>query len=140
MSYADDGDLDRLAETADLWPCDGPHSTETVIDAARAISALVRYIHNATSTPRPIPYMSPDAGTATAQLICSGCLSSGQGEAPPGWVLGGASVVVVDHGAGWACSRRLVRLICAGWLPQDGAVRLERFRWSSIERHHQDPL
>ena len=34
-----------------------------------------------------------------------------------------------------ACrSRRAVTLICAGWVPQDGAVRLELLRGSSSER------
>jgi hypothetical protein len=55
----------------------------------------------------------------------AGLLSSGQGEAPPIWV-GGRRLVL----AGWGVvTKRVVAtrvsLICAGWLPQDGA-----FGWS----------
>ena len=34
---------------------------------------------------------TPAAADDAAPLICRDCLSSGRGEAPPGWVLGGAS-------------------------------------------------
>ncbi|TNC19078.1 hypothetical protein [Amycolatopsis alkalitolerans] len=44
-------------------PYDGPHSRETVLDAARSISALVRYINNATSPGRTT--------LAWAHTVCS---------------------------------------------------------------------
>lgn len=62
--FTDDDDLDRLADLAAIWPYDGPHSTKTVTDAARAISALVRYINNATTTRGRYRYMSNVASVA----------------------------------------------------------------------------
>src|SRR3954468_3579877 len=53
-----------------------------------------------------------------------GAVVKGQGEAPPGvvCVAGGASCFVAAPGDGERVAwRRVVRLICAGWLPQDGA-------------------
>lgn len=65
IMFNDDDDLDRLvAELESIWPYDGPHSPETVTDAARAISLLVRYINNATSTRRRYRYMSDVAQVA----------------------------------------------------------------------------
>lgn len=58
MTSYDEDERDRLAELAAIWPYDGPHSAATVTDAARAISELVRYINNATSTAVNYPYMS----------------------------------------------------------------------------------
>jgi len=48
-------------------------------------------------------------------------------------VLLSSAVDLVGRPAAWATcvsGRRAVRLICAGWLPQDGRFGLERFRWS----------
>src|SRR4051812_9195499 len=58
----------------------------------------------------------------------------GQGEAPAAVARAGASCFAGS--AVWVSVslRRAVSLIFAGWLPQDGAFRLERFRLSSIER------
>lgn len=42
----DDKDFDDLIE--EHFPYDGPHSRDTVLDAARVISGLVRYLNNAT--------------------------------------------------------------------------------------------
>lgn len=50
---------DRLAELATLWPYDGPHSAESVTQAAEAVNQLVRYIANATRREDRYPYMSP---------------------------------------------------------------------------------
>lgn len=61
-----DDDLDRQAELAAIWPYDGPHSTKKVTDAAHAISALVRYINNATSTGGRYGYMSDVAKVANS--------------------------------------------------------------------------
>ncbi len=65
-----------------------------------------------------------------AKLICSDRLSSGHGEAPPGWVRGGASLRLVDLGltgrvrdAGQADIRGLVT---AGRCCSAGAVRLSK--------------
>lgn len=66
MTSYDDEDRDRLAEVAALWPYDGPHSDQTVIEAARAISELVRYINNATSTGRRYTYMSQASQVANS--------------------------------------------------------------------------
>ena len=57
-------------------------------------------------------------------LICSGLLSRGRGEAPPGWVPGGASFLVA-LARGVRLGERVVvdgvvSLIFAGWVPQDG--------------------
>lgn len=41
-------DIDRRDVVDEFWPYDGPHSRETVIDAANAIPDLVRYLNNAT--------------------------------------------------------------------------------------------
>ncbi|HEV2779107.1 MAG TPA: hypothetical protein VGX25_06850 [Actinophytocola sp.] len=35
-----------------FWPYDGPHSSDTVTDAATAVGQLVRYMNNATWNPR----------------------------------------------------------------------------------------
>lgn len=64
--YENDDDLDRLAELADLWPYDGPHSPHTVTAAAQAIWVLVRYINNATSLPGRYSYMSQVARVANS--------------------------------------------------------------------------
>lgn len=64
--HANEDDLDRARELATLWPYDGPHSPETVTDAAHAISMLVRYINNATSIPGRYCYMSQVAQVANS--------------------------------------------------------------------------
>lgn len=46
MSTLNDRELPDLI--AERMPYDGPHSAETVTDAAESISALVRYLNNAT--------------------------------------------------------------------------------------------
>lgn len=46
MSTVSDRELPELI--AEQMPYDGPHSAETVTDAAESISALVRYLNNAT--------------------------------------------------------------------------------------------
>jgi len=66
IMFTDNDDLDRSAELAAIWPYDGPHSTKKVTDAAQAISALVRYINNATSTTRRYRYMSDVAKVANS--------------------------------------------------------------------------
>ncbi|GAB3916217.1 hypothetical protein GCM10029964_128910 [Kibdelosporangium lantanae] len=38
------------------WPYDGPHEADTVIDAANAISGLVRYMNNATQYRHTLQY------------------------------------------------------------------------------------
>jgi hypothetical protein len=70
--------------------------------------------------------MRPRKVSATVEyphLICRGWLSRRHGEAPPGWLLGGASL----YGPGkefWLGERvvfdGVVSLIFAGWVPQDG--------------------
>jgi hypothetical protein len=40
--------LDRVQMVEQAWPYDGPHTAESVTDAAQAINALVRYLNNAT--------------------------------------------------------------------------------------------
>lgn len=67
MSSYDDDDRDRLAELTAIWPYDGPHSTESVTAAARAISALTRYINNATSRTGQYRYM-PKAAIVVGSL------------------------------------------------------------------------
>jgi hypothetical protein len=50
---------DRTVAIERTWPYDGPHSAESVTDAARAVSALVRYLNNATGpNGRNLPYAS----------------------------------------------------------------------------------
>lgn len=66
IMFNDDDDLDRLAELETIWPYDGPHTPETVTDAARAISQLVRYINNATSIRHRYRYMSDVAQVANS--------------------------------------------------------------------------
>ena len=63
-------------------------------------------------------------------------LSSGQGEAvSTAVVVDTASVPGMSHWWWRACRcRRVVSLICAGWLPQDGLFGGERFRGLDIER------
>jgi len=52
-----------------------------------------------------------------------GVFVKGQGWAPPGWLLGGA-LFVLGLGPGVGVSvDGAVSLICAGWLPQDGASK-----------------
>src|SRR5664279_4093961 len=62
------------------------------------------------------------------RLICRGVLSRGQGEAAPGWLLGRRFVGPdqVDELACVSVRDGAVRLIFAGWLPQDGL-----FGWSA---------
>ena len=61
-----------------------------------------------------------------AQLICSDRAVKGQGEAPSGLVgLTAPRLVLVRLVAQRVLATRGSRLICAGWVPQDG-VRLER--------------
>lgn len=38
----------RTHAVEDLWPYDGPHSADTVTEAATAVAQLVRYLNNAT--------------------------------------------------------------------------------------------
>lgn len=45
------------------WPYDGPHSPERLADALDALSALVRYANNATTTPDGLGY-APQVYTA----------------------------------------------------------------------------
>lgn len=51
-------------------------------------------------------------------------LVKGHGQAPPVWVAGGACVFWLAEDLGRVVATR-VRLIFAGWVPQDGA-----FGWS----------
>jgi hypothetical protein len=55
-------------------------------------------------------------------LICSAVLSRGQGEAAPGWLLGRRFCDRIRLTSWRACryATGAVRLIFAGWLPQDG--------------------
>ena len=77
-------------------------------------------------------------GRARAHLICRCLLSSGRGEAPPGWVLGGASSLwpwqgvslVVSGSWSTACQSDMRGLGTAGRL-----LRRERFSLSRDERH-----
>ncbi|MEV8609552.1 hypothetical protein AB0383_16745 [Amycolatopsis sp. NPDC051373] len=41
-----------------LFPYDGPHSADTVADAARAMAKIGRYLNNATQRERTLPYGS----------------------------------------------------------------------------------
>lgn len=41
-------ELDAYDVVEQHWPYDGPHSRDTVLEAARAVSGLVRYLNNAT--------------------------------------------------------------------------------------------
>jgi len=52
--------------------------------------------------------------------------SAWQGDPVDG--VGGVALFRLVAGAGVRVVRRVVRLICAGWLPHDGGVRLERAR------------
>ena len=78
----------------------------------------------------------------TTHLICSGCLSRGVVKRPPGWVLGGRFWLAGQGWVGWsACRcRRAVRLICAGWLPQDGLFGWNASAGLEIERDPQAGL
>jgi hypothetical protein len=49
---------DRLDELAGIWHVDGPHGTESVIDASAGISELVRYLNHATRDRRHYEYLS----------------------------------------------------------------------------------
>ena len=105
-----------------------PSSRRVQRDAGRAAtSPAALRAGGAPSRPgelRVYPKIAP--AVRTAHLICNDFLSSGQGEAPPERLPGGASVVARRLGSGRACRwRRAVRLICAGWVPQDGL-----FGWS----------
>jgi len=55
--------MTAVADAEDLiereWPFDGPHDSETVVSAAHALAALVRYLDNATQprlAPTTLPY------------------------------------------------------------------------------------
>src|SRR5680860_252680 len=77
----------------------------------------------------PSPARHPRRRTlAAAVLIWRGVLSRGQGEAPPGWVAGRRLSGLVGGPVGERVFRRAVRLICAGWLPQDGVTVRSRPR------------
>jgi hypothetical protein len=72
MSYEDD-ETDRNAAITALWPYDGPHSAESVTQAAEGISQLARYINNATQGGRRYPYMSTVSRVAASLAItCHG--------------------------------------------------------------------
>lgn len=60
MSEPDDERLDpwarydRAEALSRMWPADGPHDAEAVLTAAEAISALTRYLNNATRGRAPV--------------------------------------------------------------------------------------
>ena len=58
----------------------------------------------------------------TGELICRPWLSSVMAKRPPGFPLGGRFCSLWPAGAAGdsVSGRRAVRLICAGWVPQDG--------------------
>src|SRR5450756_658685 len=66
-------------------------------------------------------------------LICGPVCQGGRTKRRPDGFSGAASSgrLRVDVVACVSVRDGAVMLICAGWLPQDGAVRLERFCWSS---------
>lgn len=47
------------------WPYDGPHSDDTVSDAAQALPALVRYLNNATQYPATMAWAATTYRTAS---------------------------------------------------------------------------
>lgn len=55
---------------ADLFPYDGPYSPERTAEAAAAISALVRYLNNATGKPSAIQWSS-DVARVTGNLAAA---------------------------------------------------------------------
>jgi hypothetical protein len=57
----------RLDELAGIWHVDGPHSTESVIDASAGINELVPYLNHATQDRRHYEYMS-HAGQVVGNL------------------------------------------------------------------------
>lgn len=61
-------EMDGAALVQRHWPYDGPHSPERTADALDALSALMRYANNATSTPHGLG-LAPQVYTALGGLI-----------------------------------------------------------------------
>src|SRR5665647_1900026 len=91
---------------------------------------------------RSIPVFGPFEGQSDSltiqlarklPLICGPVCQGGRTKRRPDGFSGAASSgrLRVDVVACVSVRDDAVMLICAGWLPQDGAVRLERFCWSS---------